>query len=86
MNKRSPNRIDKYVGSKIRVRRHTLGISQRKLAHALGLSFQQIQRYENRTDRIGGRTLAAAVPSSPGLCSLFLSRCSEHIGWLLTRT
>jgi|SRR6516165_1472752 len=38
-------------------RRHTLGISQRKLAHALGLSFQQIQRYENGTDRIGAGRL-----------------------------
>jgi transcriptional regulator with XRE-family HTH domain len=57
MNKRSPNRIDKYVGSRIRVRRQTLGISQRKLAHALGVTFQQIQRYENGTSRIGAGRL-----------------------------
>jgi transcriptional regulator with XRE-family HTH domain len=57
MTKKSSNRIDKYIGSRIRVRRHTLGISQRKLAHALGLSFQQIQRYENGTDRIGAGRL-----------------------------
>jgi ribosome-binding protein aMBF1 (putative translation factor) len=35
MSERSPNRVDKYVGGRIRVRRKTLGISQRKLAHAL---------------------------------------------------
>jgi transcriptional regulator with XRE-family HTH domain len=57
MNKRSPNRIDKYVGSRIRVRRQTLGISQRKLAHALGVTFQQIQSYENGTSRIGAGRL-----------------------------
>jgi transcriptional regulator with XRE-family HTH domain len=57
MNKSSLNRIDKYVGSRIRVRRHTLGISQRKLAHALGLTFQRIQRYENGTDRIAAGRL-----------------------------
>ena len=54
---RSPNRIDKYVGSRIRVRRQTLGISQRKLAHALGVTFQQIQKYENGTNRIGASRL-----------------------------
>jgi transcriptional regulator with XRE-family HTH domain len=57
MNKRSPNRIDKYVGSRIRVRRQTLGMSQRKLAHALGVTFQQIQRYENGTSRIAAGRL-----------------------------
>ena len=57
MNKRSPTRMDKHVGSKIRVRRQVLGISQRKLARALGVSFQQIQKYENGTDRIGAGRL-----------------------------
>jgi transcriptional regulator with XRE-family HTH domain len=52
MTKKSSNRIDKYIGSRIRVRRDTLGISQRKLAHAVGVSFQQVQRYEHGTDRI----------------------------------
>jgi transcriptional regulator with XRE-family HTH domain len=57
MNKRSPTRVDKHVGSRIRVRRQALSISQRKLAHALGVSFQQIQKYENGTDRIGAGRL-----------------------------
>jgi transcriptional regulator with XRE-family HTH domain len=57
MNKRSPTRMDKHVGSKIRVRRQVLGISQRKLARALGVSFQQIEKYENGTDRIGAGRL-----------------------------
>jgi transcriptional regulator with XRE-family HTH domain len=49
--------MDKHVGSKIRVRRQALGISQRKLAHAVGVSFQQIQKYEDGTDRIGAGRL-----------------------------
>jgi transcriptional regulator with XRE-family HTH domain len=57
MTKKSSNRIDKYIGSRIRVRRDTLGISQRKLAHAVGVSFQQVQRYEHGTDRIGAGRL-----------------------------
>jgi transcriptional regulator with XRE-family HTH domain len=52
MVKKCPNPIDKYVGSKVRARRQTLGISQRKLGDALGVSFQQIQNYENGTNRI----------------------------------
>ena len=57
MKKRSLNRIDKYVGARIRSRREMLGISQRKLANALGMTFQQIQRYENGTDRIAAGRL-----------------------------
>jgi transcriptional regulator with XRE-family HTH domain len=57
MIKKSPNPIDKYVGSKVRARRQTLGMSQRKLGDALGVTFQQIQRYENGTDRIGASRL-----------------------------
>jgi transcriptional regulator with XRE-family HTH domain len=57
MIKKRPNPIDKYVGSKVRVRRQMLGISQRKLGDALGVSFQQIQNYENGTNRIGAGRL-----------------------------
>jgi transcriptional regulator with XRE-family HTH domain len=57
MIKKSPNPIDRHVGSRIRVRRQTLGMSQRKLAGALGLTFQQIQNYENGINRIGAGRL-----------------------------
>jgi transcriptional regulator with XRE-family HTH domain len=42
-----PNPIDRYVGSRIRLRRNLSGISQVQLAAALGLTFQQVQKYEN---------------------------------------
>jgi transcriptional regulator with XRE-family HTH domain len=57
MVKKSPNPIDKHVGSRIRIRRRALGMSQRKLACAIGLTFQQIQNYENGTNRIGAGRL-----------------------------
>jgi transcriptional regulator with XRE-family HTH domain len=52
MGKRSPNATDTHVGSRVRLRRNMLSMSQRALGEALGVSFQQLQRYENGTDRI----------------------------------
>jgi DNA-binding XRE family transcriptional regulator len=49
---KSSHEVDLYVGSRIRLRRRILGISQTKLGDALGLTFQQIQKYENGTNRV----------------------------------
>jgi transcriptional regulator with XRE-family HTH domain len=49
--------IDKHVGAKLRLRRTTLGMSQSTLAEALGLTFQQVQKYENGANRIGAGRL-----------------------------
>jgi len=53
MAKKAPDPIDKYVGSRVRMRRMMLGMSQEKLGGALGLTFQQVQKYEKGTNRIG---------------------------------
>ena len=53
MGTKAPNPIDKYVGSRVRMRRIMLGMSQEKLGEALGLTFQQIQKYEKGTNRVG---------------------------------
>src|ERR1700680_3190662 len=53
MSTKAPNPVDKYVGSRVRMRRIMLGMSQEKLGEALGLTFQQIQKYEKRTNRVG---------------------------------
>jgi transcriptional regulator with XRE-family HTH domain len=53
MPKKAPNPIDKHVGSRVRMRRMMLGMSQEKLGDALGLTFQQVQKYEKGTNRIG---------------------------------
>jgi transcriptional regulator with XRE-family HTH domain len=50
--KKAPNPTDKHVGSRVRMQRLMLGMSQQKLAAALGLTFQQIQKYEKGTNRI----------------------------------
>ena len=47
------NEIDAHVGSRLRLRRLLLGISQEKLGGALGLTFQQIQKYERGANRVG---------------------------------
>src|SRR5260370_8180758 len=55
--KKSPNPTDKYVGSRVRMRRKMLSMSQEKLGDALGLTFQQVQKYEKGTNRIGASRL-----------------------------
>src|ERR1700730_10635503 len=55
--KKSPNPIDKHVGSRVRMRRMMLAMSQEKLGDALGLTFQQVQKYEKGTNRIGASRL-----------------------------
>lgn len=52
-----PNPIDIHVGSRVRLRRTLLGLSQEKLADAIGLTFQQVQKYERGANRIGASRL-----------------------------
>ncbi|HEY1311557.1 MAG TPA: helix-turn-helix transcriptional regulator [Pseudolabrys sp.] len=59
MAKRPPNPIDKHVGSRVRMRRLMLNMSQEKLGDSLGLTFQQVQKYEKGTNRIGASRLQA---------------------------
>jgi transcriptional regulator with XRE-family HTH domain len=56
-NKKKPNPIDIHVGSRIRLRRTMLGMSQEKLGESLGITFQQIQKYEKGTTRVGASRL-----------------------------
>lgn len=67
MIKKTPNPIDKHVGGRVRMRRMMLGMSQEKLGERLGLTFQQIQKYEKGTNRIGASRLqeTAAILSVP---------------------
>ena len=54
-----PNSTDAYVGSKVRMRRMILGMSQEKLGEQLGITFQQVQKYEKGANRIGASRLQA---------------------------
>lgn len=57
MLKKAPNPTDKHVGARVRMRRMMLAMSQEKLGDALGLTFQQVQKYEKGTNRIGASRL-----------------------------
>src|SRR5947209_16921953 len=52
-----PNPIDVQVGSRVRLRRNMLGLSQEKLGESIGLTFQQVQKYERGANRIGASRL-----------------------------
>jgi len=57
--KGGPNAIDIHVGARVRLRRTLLGLSQEKLGEALGLTFQQVQKYERGINRVGASRLFA---------------------------
>ncbi|MGZ3326781.1 MAG: helix-turn-helix domain-containing protein [Xanthobacteraceae bacterium] len=60
-NIKGPSAIDAHVGSRLRKRRRMLGMSQEKLGEALGLTFQQIQKYERGINRMGASRLQQAA-------------------------
>ncbi len=53
----TPNPVDTHVGNRIRLRRLMLGLSQEKLAELLGITFQQVQKYERGLNRVGASRL-----------------------------
>ncbi len=55
--KDSPDPIDKYVGSRVRTRRVGMRLSQTDLGRAIGVSFQQVQKYENAANRVSASSL-----------------------------
>ncbi len=52
-----PHPVDRHVGLRIRMRRKELGVSQERLAEALGLTFQQVQKYERAANRVSASKL-----------------------------
>jgi transcriptional regulator with XRE-family HTH domain len=54
---KKPNPVDTHVGSRVRLRRMLLGMSQERLGDAMGLTFQQVQKYEKGVNRIGASRL-----------------------------
>jgi transcriptional regulator with XRE-family HTH domain len=61
MARRDPNFIDVHVGNRIRVRRQLIGMSQEKLGELLGITFQQVQKYEKGSNRISASRLFYAA-------------------------
>lgn len=54
---KTPNPVDLYVGGRVRMRRRSLGVSQERLADDLGLTFQQVQKYERGANRVSASKL-----------------------------
>jgi transcriptional regulator with XRE-family HTH domain len=57
MASKKPNPVDTHVGSRVRLRRMLLGMSQERLGESMGLTFQQVQKYEKGVNRIGASRL-----------------------------
>lgn len=77
---RSADDVDAFVGSRVRIRRMTLGISQEHLGTALGLTFQQVQKYEKGQNRIGaGRLYRISQILSVPVQFFYEGLPSEHL-------
>jgi transcriptional regulator with XRE-family HTH domain len=57
MSRRDANYVDAHVGSRVRLRRQMIGMSQEKLGHILGITFQQVQKYEKGSNRVSASRL-----------------------------
>src|SRR5262245_13981105 len=74
-----PNPIDQHVGSRVRMRRKMLSMSQEKLGAELGLSFQQVQKYVRAANRIGASRLQQNVPYPAGASRVLLRGRAERL-------
>lgn len=74
-----PNPVDVYVGSRLRLRRTVLNLSQEKLAALAGLTFQQIQKYERGMNRIGASRLYDFAQILEVPVSYFLPKCRKRL-------
>ncbi len=74
-----PNPIDVHVGNRIRLRRTLLGITQEKLADKLGLTFQQIQKYEKGANRVSSSRLFELTRMLSVEMSFFFDEMSEQV-------
>lgn len=74
----TPNPIDVHVGNRIRLRREVLGITQEKLAARLGLTFQQVQKYERAMNRVGASRLWDIAQVLSVTVSFFFDEMSDE--------
>jgi transcriptional regulator with XRE-family HTH domain len=75
-----PNPTDKHVGSRVRLRRQMLGMSQERVAEQLGLTFQQVQKYEKGTNRISASRLQQLCHILDVSVSFFFENLPEQPG------
>ncbi len=77
---RHPNPIDLHVGARIRMRRKILGVSQERLAEDLGLTFQQIQKYERGANRVSASKLYEIAKSLQSSVAYFFEGLADTTG------
>ena len=77
--KNGPNETDVLVGTRVRIRRVELGLSQTQLANALGVTFQQVQKYEKGVNRIGASRLHAIAGVLHVPVSYFFPAAGEEV-------
>ena len=80
MTKKAPSPIDVHVGGRVRMRRLMLDMSQGKLGDALGLTFQQVQKYEKGRNRIGASRLQEISQILQAPVSFFFEGVPEIAG------
>jgi transcriptional regulator with XRE-family HTH domain len=71
--------IDGVIGARIRMRRGELGMSQTELAKAVGVTFQQVQKYERGANRVGGSRLARVAEALDVPVAYFFDQSSEEM-------
>ena len=76
---RSPNPVDFHVGARIRMRRKILGVSQERLADDLGLTFQQVQKYERGANRVSASKLYEIARSLQAPISYFFDGLADPL-------
>ncbi|WP_303831577.1 helix-turn-helix domain-containing protein [Asticcacaulis taihuensis] len=80
----TPHPIDAYVGARLRIRRKSLGLSQQALADALGLTFQQVQKYERAGNRVSASKLHEMAKVLKVPVAYFFEGFEENDGTNLT--
>jgi transcriptional regulator with XRE-family HTH domain len=77
--RQGPNPVDRHVGLRIRMRRKELGISQERLAESIGLTFQQVQKYERAANRVSASKLWEMSRALSTTISYFYEGLSDAI-------
>src|SRR5579859_7420614 len=80
MSRKAPNPVDQHVGSRVRMRRLMLGMTQEKLGNKLGLTFQQVQKYEKGKNRISASRLQALSDILQVSVPFFFDGAPENAG------
>jgi Predicted transcriptional regulators len=75
----APNPVDRHVGLRIRMRRKELGLSQERLAEMIGLTFQQVQKYERATNRVSASKLWEVARALNAPVSYFYEGLDDEI-------